>query len=78
MRPIADADLHRRSRERDAGALPSLQPADGHERGVAGEEVERDLRLGAGGAGGERVAELVQQREHSGRAGDPQPELVAG
>ena len=35
----------------------------GLERGVAGHEVERDRGVGAGRAGGDGVAELVQQRE---------------
>ena len=68
----ADGDLDRRPGEADAGALPPLQRAGGHERGVAGEEVERDLGACAGGPGGEGVAELVQQREHGDEAGQPQ------
>ena len=46
-------------------------------RGVAGQEVERDLGRGAGPPGGHGVAELVEQREHGDGAGQPQAELVA-
>ena len=44
---------------------------------VAGQEVERDLGLGPGPAGGDGVPELVQQREAGDRQRQPDAELVA-
>ena len=59
----ADRDLDAGPGEADACPLPSLQRAGGHERRVAGQEVERDLGARTGGPGGYGMAELVEQRE---------------
>ena len=68
----ADGDLNRRAGEADARPLPPLQMASRNERGVAGEEVERDLGTGTGGPGRQRMAEFVQQREPGDESGQPQ------
>ena len=57
-----------------------FEPRDGtcrHVGRVAGEEVERDLGPCAGSARGDGMAELVQQRECSERAGEPEAVGVA-
>ena len=67
-----DPDLH----GGPAKAMPacSYRLAGGPaERGVAGEDVERDLRLGPG-ARVERMAELVSEGEACDRTGQPPPE----
>ena len=70
-------DVGDRAGEGDHRLGPPRQRLRGVVGGVAGQEVERDLRLGPCPAGGDGVAELVQQREAGDRDGQPHAELVA-
>jgi hypothetical protein len=47
----------------------------GHERRIAGEEVERDLGAGTGGTRRDRVPEFVEERQRGDERRQPQPEV---
>ncbi len=73
----------RRPRSRPSGPAPAIDARSPRcqrrrrvVRRVAGEHVERDLGVGSGRASGDRVPELVHEREHGDRPGQPPPERL--